>query len=169
MHRHGCFFNCVTLTLIFAESFDSFVLWIEARGPKDFGWDPVFEPSESAGQTFAEMNKEGGDPQHGWAREPCPKKSSKQLEIPKLSSMNSIRKSPDILDEVLSVDGFCWFGRGKNKSVDYNHTGHPEWVKFENLISTRLIFEKHLLPTGGQKCDFPSWSGTSTAAELAGE
>ena len=31
---------------------------VEARGPKDFGWDPVFEPSESAGQTFAEMNKE---------------------------------------------------------------------------------------------------------------
>ncbi|CAK9096366.1 unnamed protein product [Durusdinium trenchii] len=31
---------------------------VEARGPTDFGWDPVFEPSESGGQTFAEMSKE---------------------------------------------------------------------------------------------------------------
>lgn len=30
---------------------------VEARGPKDFGWDPVFEPLEGQGQTFAEMSK----------------------------------------------------------------------------------------------------------------
>mmetsp|Transcript_27696 Transcript_27696/g.49893 ORF Transcript_27696/g.49893 Transcript_27696/m.49893 type:complete len:205 (+) Transcript_27696:225-839(+) len=32
---------------------------VPARGPNSFGWDPVFEPSESRnGQTFAEMAKE---------------------------------------------------------------------------------------------------------------
>ncbi|CAJ1405472.1 unnamed protein product [Effrenium voratum] len=31
---------------------------VEARGPKDFGWDPVFEPLEGGGGTFAEMSKE---------------------------------------------------------------------------------------------------------------
>ncbi|OLP93267.1 Inosine triphosphate pyrophosphatase [Symbiodinium microadriaticum] len=31
---------------------------VEARGPKDFGWDPVFEPLEGEGKTFAEMAKE---------------------------------------------------------------------------------------------------------------
>mmetsp|Transcript_14650 Transcript_14650/g.25032 ORF Transcript_14650/g.25032 Transcript_14650/m.25032 type:complete len:206 (+) Transcript_14650:53-670(+) len=32
---------------------------VPARGPTDFGWDPVFEPSESKHrQTFAEMSKE---------------------------------------------------------------------------------------------------------------
>ncbi|CAE7297987.1 unnamed protein product [Symbiodinium pilosum] len=31
---------------------------VEARGPKDFGWDPVFEALEGEGKTFAEMTKE---------------------------------------------------------------------------------------------------------------
>merc|ERR1712178_283781 len=30
---------------------------VPARGPLDFGWDPVFEPKEGKGQTFAEMSK----------------------------------------------------------------------------------------------------------------
>lgn len=30
---------------------------VGARGPLDFGWDPVFEPDESGGKTFAEMAK----------------------------------------------------------------------------------------------------------------
>jgi len=30
---------------------------VPARGPTDFGWDPVFEPEESKQQTFAEMDK----------------------------------------------------------------------------------------------------------------
>merc|ERR1711862_886483 len=30
---------------------------VPARGPTDFGWDPVFEPDESNGKTFAEMEK----------------------------------------------------------------------------------------------------------------
>ena len=29
---------------------------VPARGPPDFGWDPVFEP-EGYGQTYAEMDK----------------------------------------------------------------------------------------------------------------
>jgi len=33
---------------------------VDARGPTDFGWDPVFEPAEPEGNTltFAEMSKE---------------------------------------------------------------------------------------------------------------
>lgn len=31
---------------------------VPARGPLDFGWDPVFEPEEGEGQTYAEMTKE---------------------------------------------------------------------------------------------------------------
>eukprot|EP00928_Gymnodinium_smaydae_P054153 TRINITY_DN37976_c0_g1_i1.p1 TRINITY_DN37976_c0_g1~~TRINITY_DN37976_c0_g1_i1.p1 ORF type:complete len:232 (+),score=63.37 TRINITY_DN37976_c0_g1_i1:61-696(+) len=30
---------------------------VPARGPTDFGWDPVFEPTEGGGRTFAEMPK----------------------------------------------------------------------------------------------------------------
>ncbi len=30
---------------------------VPARGPTDFGWDPVFEPDEGAGLTYAEMEK----------------------------------------------------------------------------------------------------------------
>ena len=30
---------------------------VPARGPADFGWDPVFEPDEGGGRTFAEMPK----------------------------------------------------------------------------------------------------------------
>ena len=31
---------------------------VGARGPLDFGWDPIFEPDEGAGKTYAEMTKE---------------------------------------------------------------------------------------------------------------
>merc|ERR1712125_199765 len=31
---------------------------VPARGPTDFGWDPVFEPREGGGLTYAEMPKE---------------------------------------------------------------------------------------------------------------
>jgi len=31
---------------------------VAARGPTDFGWDPVFEPNEGEGKTYAEMTKE---------------------------------------------------------------------------------------------------------------
>ena len=31
---------------------------VAARGPKDFGWDPIFEPDEGEGLTFAEMSKD---------------------------------------------------------------------------------------------------------------
>mmetsp|Transcript_51253 Transcript_51253/g.137504 ORF Transcript_51253/g.137504 Transcript_51253/m.137504 type:complete len:273 (+) Transcript_51253:41-859(+) len=30
---------------------------VPARGPTDFGWDPVFEPEEGGGKTYAEMAK----------------------------------------------------------------------------------------------------------------
>lgn len=30
---------------------------VEARGPTDFGWDPIFEPDEGNGMTYAEMEK----------------------------------------------------------------------------------------------------------------
>jgi inosine triphosphate pyrophosphatase len=30
---------------------------VHARGPKTFGWDPVFEPKEGHGKTYAEMSK----------------------------------------------------------------------------------------------------------------
>ena len=30
---------------------------VPARGPPDFGWDPVFEPDCSEGLTYAEMTK----------------------------------------------------------------------------------------------------------------
>ena len=29
---------------------------VPARGPKHFGWDPVFEPIEGGGRTYAEMD-----------------------------------------------------------------------------------------------------------------
>lgn len=51
----------------------------------------------------------------GWSSAWVGKRIMPQLVVVKLSLMNSIRKSPDILDEVLSVDGFCWFGRSKTK------------------------------------------------------
>jgi len=31
---------------------------VAARGPNNFGWDPVFEPDEGHGKTFAEMDKD---------------------------------------------------------------------------------------------------------------
>lgn len=31
---------------------------VAARGPLDFGWDPIFEPNEGGGKTYAEMTKE---------------------------------------------------------------------------------------------------------------
>eukprot|EP00927_Polykrikos_kofoidii_P015113 TRINITY_DN16704_c0_g1_i1.p1 TRINITY_DN16704_c0_g1~~TRINITY_DN16704_c0_g1_i1.p1 ORF type:complete len:247 (-),score=45.78 TRINITY_DN16704_c0_g1_i1:252-917(-) len=31
---------------------------VAARGPTDFGWDPVFEPVEGGGKTYAEMAKD---------------------------------------------------------------------------------------------------------------
>jgi inosine triphosphate pyrophosphatase len=31
---------------------------VQARGPKKFGWDPVFEPDHPSGQTYAEMPAE---------------------------------------------------------------------------------------------------------------
>jgi inosine triphosphate pyrophosphatase len=31
---------------------------VPARGPLDFGWDPIFEPEEGNGKTYAEMTKE---------------------------------------------------------------------------------------------------------------
>ncbi len=34
---------------------------VPARGPLDFGWDPIFEPNEGAGKTYAEMKKEDKD------------------------------------------------------------------------------------------------------------
>jgi inosine triphosphate pyrophosphatase len=34
---------------------------VSARGPLDFGWDPVFEPDEGGGLTYAEMSKEAKD------------------------------------------------------------------------------------------------------------
>lgn len=30
---------------------------MEARGPKDFGWDPIFQPDHPSGSTYAEMDK----------------------------------------------------------------------------------------------------------------
>ena len=33
-------------------------LIVPARGPTDFGWDPVFQPDEGAGLTYAEMPKD---------------------------------------------------------------------------------------------------------------
>lgn len=34
---------------------------VQARGSLDFGWDPIFEPDEGGGLTYAEMSKEGKD------------------------------------------------------------------------------------------------------------
>jgi len=34
---------------------------VSARGPLDFGWDPIFEPEEGGGWTYAEMAKEAKD------------------------------------------------------------------------------------------------------------
>jgi len=34
---------------------------VRPRGSLDFGWDPVFEPDEGEGKTYAEMTKEGKD------------------------------------------------------------------------------------------------------------
>ena len=31
---------------------------VPARGPTDFGWDPVFQPDEGEGKTYAEMEKD---------------------------------------------------------------------------------------------------------------
>ena len=31
---------------------------VSARGPTDFGWDPVFEPDEGEGKSYAEMDKD---------------------------------------------------------------------------------------------------------------
>jgi inosine triphosphate pyrophosphatase len=31
---------------------------VQPRGPLDFGWDPIFEPEEGEGKTYAEMTKE---------------------------------------------------------------------------------------------------------------
>ena len=31
---------------------------VTARGPTDFGWDPIFEPDEGQGKTYAEMSKD---------------------------------------------------------------------------------------------------------------
>ena len=30
---------------------------VPARGPLDFGWDPVFQPDEGGGKTYAELSK----------------------------------------------------------------------------------------------------------------
>ncbi len=32
-------------------------LIVPARGPSDFGWDPIFQPDEGEGKTYAEMDK----------------------------------------------------------------------------------------------------------------
>ena len=34
---------------------------VPARGSLDFGWDPIFQPDEGGGLTYAEMTKEGKD------------------------------------------------------------------------------------------------------------
>ena len=34
---------------------------VPARGPLDFGWDPIFQPDEGSGLTYAEMSKENKD------------------------------------------------------------------------------------------------------------
>lgn len=31
---------------------------VRPRGPLDFGWDPVFQPHEGQGKTYAEMTKD---------------------------------------------------------------------------------------------------------------
>ena len=31
---------------------------VQPRGPLDFGWDPIFQPNEGNGLTYAEMPKE---------------------------------------------------------------------------------------------------------------
>jgi inosine triphosphate pyrophosphatase len=31
---------------------------VPARGSLDFGWDPIFEPNEGGGKTYAELSKE---------------------------------------------------------------------------------------------------------------
>eukprot|EP01052_Picozoa_sp_SAG31_P019692 SAG31_NODE_1447_length_8308_cov_58.914881_4_plen_72_part_00 len=31
---------------------------VSARGPLDFGWDPIFQPDEGGGKTYAELTKE---------------------------------------------------------------------------------------------------------------
>merc|ERR1711865_387548 len=31
---------------------------VPARGPTDFGWDPIFEPDDGNGLTYAQMKKE---------------------------------------------------------------------------------------------------------------
>jgi inosine triphosphate pyrophosphatase len=41
--------------IVFAGRTDGRI--VPARGPADFGWDPIFE-AESFGQTYAEMDKE---------------------------------------------------------------------------------------------------------------
>ena len=34
---------------------------VPPRGSLDFGWDPIFEPKEGNGLTYAEMSKDGKD------------------------------------------------------------------------------------------------------------
>jgi inosine triphosphate pyrophosphatase len=34
---------------------------VSVRGQLDFGWDPIFEPDEGGGRTYAEMSKEEKD------------------------------------------------------------------------------------------------------------
>ena len=34
---------------------------VPPRGKLDFGWDPIFEPNECQGKTYAEMSKEAKD------------------------------------------------------------------------------------------------------------
>lgn len=34
---------------------------VKARGPKDFGWDSIFEPIEGNGKTYAEMTEKQKD------------------------------------------------------------------------------------------------------------
>lgn len=115
MHQHGRFFNCVTLTLIFAESFDSSKKNISGTRSQRLWLGSCLRTIWKWWANLCWDEQGSGDPQHEWARESSPKKSPKRLVIVKLSLMNSIRKRPDILDEVLSVDGYCWFGRSKTQ------------------------------------------------------
>jgi inosine triphosphate pyrophosphatase len=58
-----CIFSlCATHTDLEAHPIETFVgrtpgLIVPARGPLDFGWDPVFQPDEGEGKTYAEMDK----------------------------------------------------------------------------------------------------------------
>lgn len=58
-----CVFSlCVTHTDLDAHPIETFVgrtpgLIVPARGSLDFGWDPIFQPDEGEGKTYAEMDK----------------------------------------------------------------------------------------------------------------